>query len=152
MLLTNRTKSAEARHSFRAGGSAYCRRDMSSAKLIQALRQALRGHYVLDEQVFDKEGLLTHLSPKTGAVKTGADSSPAPSLSHREMDVLQALTQGLSNKEVARVLGISQQTVKNHMTSLLGKCQAVDRTQLTVLALRQGLVHLQDIQPNRSRS
>ena len=50
------------------------------------------------------------------------------------------------------MLGISQQTVKNHMTSLLSKFGAVDRTQLAVLALRRGVVRLQDLQPYRSRS
>jgi DNA-binding NarL/FixJ family response regulator len=147
VMLTAKAKPGEARHTFQAGGSAYCPRDISPAVLMQALRQALHGHYVLDDQVFDKEGLLTHLGPRHRTKR-----SPAPPLSPREMDILQAVTQGLSNKEIARVLGLSQPTVKNHMTSLLGKFRAVDRTQLAVLALRQGLVRLHAVQPYRSRS
>jgi DNA-binding NarL/FixJ family response regulator len=147
VVLTARDEPDEARQTFEAGGSVYCRRDISPAKLMQALRQARRGHYVLDDQVFDKEGLLAHL-----ALRLSVQPSLETQLSRREMDILQSLTQGLSNKEIARVLGISQQTVKNHMTSLLGKFQAGDRTQLTVLALRHGLVRLQDIQSNHSRS
>ena len=147
VMLTAKAEQGEARHAFRAGGSAYCRADISPAKLMQVLRQALRGHYVLDDQVFDKEGLLAHL-----ALRSRARLSLEKQLSRREMDILQSLTQGLSNKEIARVLGISQQTVKNHMTSLLGKFRAVDRTQLAVLALRHGLVRLQDITPYQSRS
>ena len=147
VMLTAKAGPGEARHAFQAGGSAYCRCDISPARLMQVLRHALRGHYVLEDQVFDKEGLLAHL-----ALRTRAKPSLEKQLSHREMDILQSLTQGLSNKEIARVLGISQQTVKNHMTSLLGKFRAVDRTQLAVLALRHGLVRLQDIQPYHSRS
>jgi DNA-binding NarL/FixJ family response regulator len=147
VMLTAKVGQGEARHTFKAGGSAYCRCDISPARLMQVLRHALRGHYVLDDQVFDKEGLLAHL-----ALRTRTGPALEKQLSRREMDILQSLTQGLSNKEIARVLGISQQTVKNHMTSLLGKFRAVDRTQLAVLALRQGLVRLQDIQPYHSRS
>jgi len=147
VMLASKARQGEARHAFQAGGSAYCRRDISAAMLMQALRQALRGHYVLDDQVFDKEGLLAHL-----ALRRSAKPALDRQLSRREMDILQSLTQGLSNKEIARMLGISQQTVKNHMTSLLSKFGAVDRTQLAVLALRRGVVRLQDLQPYRSRS
>ncbi|MCP4601183.1 MAG: response regulator transcription factor, partial [Proteobacteria bacterium] len=65
-------------------------------------------------------------------------------LSPRETEILRLITRGLSNKEVAYTLGISHQTVKNHMTSILRKLDVEDRTQAAVLALRKGWVRLQD--------
>jgi DNA-binding CsgD family transcriptional regulator len=65
-------------------------------------------------------------------------------LSPREMEILTNVTRGLSNKEIATSLGISQQTVKNHMTAILFKLGLEDRTQAAVHALRQGWVPLQE--------
>jgi DNA-binding NarL/FixJ family response regulator len=65
-------------------------------------------------------------------------------LSPREMEILQFVTRGLSNKEIASRLGISHQTVKNHMTAILHKLDVEDRTQAAVYALRHGWVRLQD--------
>ena len=65
-------------------------------------------------------------------------------LSPREMEILQYITRGSSNKEIARALGISRQTVKNHMSAILRKLAVNDRTQAAVLALRRGWIRLQD--------
>jgi DNA-binding NarL/FixJ family response regulator len=144
MMLAADANNVEARDTFRAGGSAYCGQNISTCMLKQALHQVALGHYVLGDQVFDKEGLLAKLAarPKTNLTLPARQTRQL--LSRREMDILQCLTQGLSNKEIALVLGISQQTVKNHMTSMLSKLRAVDRTQMAVYALRHGLVRLQD--------
>jgi DNA-binding NarL/FixJ family response regulator len=66
-------------------------------------------------------------------------------LSPREMEILQYIAQGKSNKEIAFELGISRQTVKNHMTSILRKLAVNDRTQAAIYALRRGWIRLQDI-------
>ena len=63
-------------------------------------------------------------------------------LSPREMEILEMVTRGSSNKEVAFRLNISQQTVKNHMTAILRKLHVEDRTQAAVYALRHGWVRL----------
>jgi len=65
-------------------------------------------------------------------------------LSPREMEILQYVTRGMSNKEIAYSLGISHQTVKNHMTAILHKLDVEDRTQAAVYALRHGWVRLQE--------
>jgi DNA-binding NarL/FixJ family response regulator len=63
-------------------------------------------------------------------------------LSAREMEVLAQITKGLSNKEIAMNLGISHQTVKNHVTSILRKLGVDDRTQAALFALRRGWIRL----------
>jgi len=69
---------------------------------------------------------------------------PFQPLSKREMEVLAQLTQGLSNKEIAGGLGISHQTVKNHVTAILRKLGVEDRTQAAIYALRRGWVRLHE--------
>jgi len=65
-------------------------------------------------------------------------------LSTREMQILTCVAHGKSNKEIAQELKISQQTVKNHMTSILRKLNVEDRTQAAVTAIRHGWVRVND--------
>ena len=65
-------------------------------------------------------------------------------LSPRETEILELVIQGMSNREIAYNLGISHQTVKNHMTSILSKLGVADRTQAAVYALRHGWVPLRE--------
>jgi DNA-binding NarL/FixJ family response regulator len=70
--------------------------------------------------------------------------SPFHPLSDREMEVLSCVVRGMSNKEIANILGISHQTVKNHVTAILRKFGVEDRTQAVVYALKRGWVTLKD--------
>jgi len=67
----------------------------------------------------------------------GEEEASDTSLSHRELEVLQHVAYGNSNKMVGNILRISEQTVKNHLTSIMSKLQANDRTHAVVIALRQ---------------
>ena len=78
---------------------------------------------------------------KIGPIITDVEDSFVP-LSPREMEILEYVTHGRSNKEIAYALGISHQTVKNHMTAILRKLQVEDRTQAAVYALSRGWVRL----------
>ena len=147
IMLTAYDDAEQVLHAFRAGGSAYCPKDVTPRKLMQVLRQVAQGHYVVGDQVFDHEGLQAWM--EKGVEKAGrshmTESREAFSpLSPREMEILQYVTQGLSNKEIAYSLGISHQTVKNHMTAILHKLDVEDRTQAAVYALRHGWVRVQD--------
>lgn len=134
-------------HAFRAGSSAYCPKDVTPHHLVQVVRWVSQGHYVVGDRVFDHDGLQTWL--EEGVEKAGRpflnDTREAFSpLSPREMEILECVTRGMSNKEIAYSLGISHQTVKNHMTAILQKLDVEDRTQAAVYALKHGWVRLEE--------
>ena len=104
---------------------------------------------MVGDQIFDQEGLQNWLDrnvEKAGRSHVDETHESFSPLSPREMEILQQVTRGLSNKEIAKTLGISHQTVKNHMTAILHKLAVEDRTQAAVYALRHGWVRLQDSQ------
>ena len=133
-------------HAVRAGASAYCPKDVTPETLVDAVRQVSQGFYVIEENVLSKPELAEWIRQRFvgfGAFWEGSEDMFMP-LSNREMDILQLITRGMSNKQVALELGISHQTVKNHMTSILRKLAVNDRTQAAVYALRKGWIRLQD--------
>jgi DNA-binding NarL/FixJ family response regulator len=147
VMLTAYDDAEQVLHAFRAGASAYCPKDVAPSKLVQVLRQVVQGHYVVGDQVFDRDGLqawLDNTVEKAGRPYVDDMREAFSPLSPREMEILQYVTRGLSNKEIALSLGISHQTVKNHMTAILHKLDVEDRTQAAVYALRRGWVRLQD--------
>lgn len=147
VLLTAYDDVEQVLHAFRAGASAYCSKDVEPGKLVDVIRHVARDFYVVGDQVYDREGLEHWLDRGVETVRRphheGEVDAYTP-LSPREMEILQYVTRGLSNKEIAVQLGISHQTVKNHMTSILHKLDVEDRTQAAVYALRHGWVRLQD--------
>ena len=146
IMLTAYDDSEQILHAFRAGGSAYCPKDVTPHRLVEILRQVVQGHFVVGDQVFDQEGLKNWLDrsvEKAGRSHVDEAHESFSPLSPREMEILQQVTRGLSNKEIALLLGISHQTVKNHMTAILNKLDVEDRTQAAVYALQRGWVRLQ---------
>jgi len=146
ILLTAYDDIEQTIHSMRSGAAAYCAKHVKPESLVGIVRQVAKGKFVIGTEVFDKAGLERWLELKTaGAVRSYSDpGEPFHPLSKREMEVLSYLTRGMSNKEIANLLGISHQTVKNHVTSILRKLGVEDRTQAAVYALRRGWVRLHD--------
>lgn len=138
-------------HAIRAGAHAYCAKEIEPDRLVDVIRHVHHGHYVIYEQIFDAEGIQAWLEKGVATVAgqyyldLAETFSP---LSSREMEILQYVTRGLTNKQIARTLQISHQTVKNHMTSILRKLAVEDRTQAAVFALRRGWVRLADTRSN----
>jgi DNA-binding NarL/FixJ family response regulator len=147
VMMTAYDDAEQVLHAFKAGASAYCAKDVDPGKLLEVIRQVAQGHYVVNNQLFDKDGILAWMERGIGQVTrpylddTEEVFSP---LSPREMEILLYVTRGKSNKEIAQALGISHQTVKNHMTAILHKLDVEDRTQAAVYALRHGWVRLQE--------
>lgn len=146
VLLTAYDDSEQKLHAMKVGAAAYCVKDVQPETLAQNIREVFNGNYVIGERVLNKEELEQWLEPESEALHSFYSElgDPYEPLSKREMEVLGELTKGMSNKEIASELGISHQTVKNHVTSILRKLGVEDRTQATLYALRRGWVRLQD--------
>ncbi len=146
IMLTAYHDENQVLHAIRAGASAYYPKDVTVETLLGAIRQVNEGLYVIEENILSKPELaewITERFEEMDAFWEGAEDMFMP-LSGREMEILQLITRGMSNKEVALQLSISHQTVKNHMTSILRKLAVNDRTQAAVYALRKGWIRLQD--------
>jgi len=121
----------------RAGAVGYLLKDAPSEKLAEAIRVAARGETFLQPSVAAKVvAEFARLSRKT---VTTANPLTEP-LSEREIEILRLIAQGASNREIAGTLFLAEGTVKNHVTSILGKLEARDRTQAALKAKDCGLI------------
>ncbi|HTQ38824.1 MAG TPA: response regulator transcription factor [Pirellulales bacterium] len=114
------------------GASAYVLKSSSKEKLLEAIRQAARG-----ESTWTREEL-RRVSGALAAPRLSADHEVP--LTQRESEVVQKLTLGFTNKEIAQSLKISYETVKEHVQNVLRKIGVTDRTQAAVWAVRRGIV------------
>ena len=126
----------------RAGAVGYLLKDVASEKLIEAIKAAARGETFLQPSVAAKVvAEFTRLSPQVSPppARNAAQSLVEP-LSERELEILAQVATGASNKEIATSLVITEGTVKNHLTSILGKLAVRDRTQAVLKAKELGLI------------
>lgn len=145
ILVTGYDDDEQVTHSMLAGAAAYCAKDVRPDDLLQVIRYVIGGKYVIYKNVYSQEELEKWLDkgrPVDWRPNSELEESKHP-LSGREMEVLIYLTKGLSNKEIAIALGISHQTIKNHVTAILHKLGVEDRTQAAVYALRRGWVRIE---------
>lgn len=135
----------------RAGAKGYLLKDAPEETIIEAVRGVMRGESQLDPGVARKVLQAFHSLPqkrdqvdRTRQPATGDELPPLEKLTRREEEVLDLVAGGLSNREIAERLSLSEGTVKNHVSNILGKLQANDRTQAVIIALKRGLVSLDD--------
>ncbi len=140
-------------NSIKAGAAAYFPKDISPEKLIEVVRQVSRGNYIINENVLSKPTVASRVLNQFRELSTNeSENEPifAP-LTNREVEILDCIARGNSNKEIARNLSISDQTVKNHITSILKKLNANDRTQAVITALRHGWIKMSNDVPGPGR-
>ena len=146
VLLTGYDDIEQAIHAMLAGAAGYCAKEIQPDALARTIRAVAEGKFAIAGNVFNRRELDAWIDEQMeGARRSYSEpGSPFHPLSDREMEVLSCVVRGMSNKEIATLLGISHQTVKNHVTSILRKFSVEDRTQAVVYALKRGWVKLQD--------
>lgn len=126
----------------RAGASAFFGKDTPPEDLVAGIRRVAAGEYLINETVLTRPQVASRVLREfreLNLVEKEIEPLFAP-LSNREIEILDYIARGNSNKEIARALKISDQTVKNHITSILRKLAVNDRTAAVVFALRRGWI------------
>jgi len=126
IVLTTYDGDEDIHRALEAGAQAYILKGMSHNELVNAIRTVHSGLKYIPASVS----------------KSLAERPPHSELSAREMEVLELIVKGRSNREIGEALGISEATVKWHVNIILSRLNVSDRTQATVAALQRGIVHL----------
>ncbi|MCW5637252.1 MAG: response regulator transcription factor [Rubrivivax sp.] len=130
VVLTSVLEPAEVRRAMDAGAGGYLLKSASTQELVTVMRSAARGQRVLAPEVSDA------LAADERAAVPGAD------LTQRERELLGLMARGLSNQQISNRLGIAMPTVKFHVTNILAKLHADNRTEAVLTALRSKIVSL----------
>ena len=142
-------------NAIKAGAAAYFVKGMEAKDWISVVRRVVRGEYLINEALLNRPAVATRVlnqfrnletqqaaqRRRGGTDELGANPLYSP-LTGREIEILDWVSKGTSNKQIARQLAISDQTVKNHITSILRKLNANDRTQAVIMAIQHGWVKL----------
>jgi two-component system, NarL family, response regulator LiaR len=131
VLLTSAPDDAHLVAAMSAGATSYLEKTAALSDVVTTIRAAAQGHSSLPPGTTSR--LLNALRATTHP------AGPIDQLTPRERDVLTALTQGRSNREIARALHVGDETVKSHVSSILAKLGVADRTQAVIYALRHGI-------------
>jgi DNA-binding NarL/FixJ family response regulator len=132
----------------KAGASAHLLRQAAPDELLDTIRRVARGEHLIDDQVLTRPAFASKVLHKFNTLGEHAPQDVArlfAPLSPREIEVLEQISHGNSNKQIARNLTISDQTVKNHITSILKKLAVNDRTEAVVYSLRQGWIRMDGV-------
>ncbi len=147
ILMTAYDDEEQLFNAIRVGAAAYFLKDLAPHDLMDGIRRVFRGEYLINESVLSKPMMASRVL-KQFTELPGDDEEVEPlfvPLSNREIEVLEQIAKGHSNKEIARALRISDQTVKNHITSILRKLAVNDRTQAVVYAIRHGWIKMEEL-------
>jgi len=162
VFVTRGYSQAELFEAARVGAAAYLRASTDVDLFVATLRRAAAGQFPIDEEVVRFPAvagrILAHFREDSS---TATEAAPAPAeapapradaeplgplfvkLSPREIEILDLVARGNSNKIIGRKLSISDQTVKNHVSAILRKLEVNDRTEAVVYALRNGWIRME---------
>jgi DNA-binding NarL/FixJ family response regulator len=164
VLVTRAASQSELFEAARVGAAAYLRASTDKELFVATLKRAAAGEFPIDDEVVRYPAVASRILaqfrlgsagdiPGAGPMPVEAPEPPAAPaggpllvpLSAREIEVLDLAARGNSNKIIARKLGISDQTVKNHVSAILRKLEVNDRTEAVVYALRNGWIRIEAV-------
>lgn len=134
LVLTSFSENHQIFSAIKAGATGYLMKDTSADELIQAIRDTFHNKPALQPEIARK--LMED-------IKNPSNHEPENALTEREIEVLQELALGKTNKQIAEDLVLSERTVRTHITNILAKLRLSNRTQAVLYALREGIAHIQ---------
>ncbi len=133
----------------KTGVVAYLEKSVTSEELVKAVREVSTGQYPINEIVLSRPEVAVHVLRQFqnihGTNGKTIESIVAP-LTSRETQILNCIADGNSNKQIASILQISEQTAKNHVSNILRKLNANDRAHAVVLAIRHGWISAEELE------
>jgi DNA-binding NarL/FixJ family response regulator len=130
-------------NAIKARAAGYVSRNIASEELVNIIRRAAKGEYPLNDNFLSQPKVAAQVLEQFQDFSwgKGVESFVSP-LTPRETEILNYMAKGYLNKQIANMLDISEQTIKNHVTSILRKLDANARTQAVITAVRRGIISL----------
>lgn len=130
LILTTFNEDAYIFETLKAGASGYLLKDAPPETLLEAIHEAIKGGTIIEPSIASK--VVQNITVIDGVMQ----NTIRETLTSRELEIAQMISQGLSNKEISELLFLSEGTIKNHLTSVLEKLNLRDRTQLAILMIK----------------
>lgn len=141
VIVTANESDDELFEAIRAGAAAYCGMNIDEEVLLNVVQRSASGEYVINEQLLEKPYVASRIIDQFRHNTIDGDEELARQympLTRRELEILGKVSDGMTNSQIGEDLGISVQTVKNHVTSILRKLAVNDRTHAVVTAIKRG--------------
>ena len=146
VMLTTSPNDGELFEVIKTGAVAYLDKNTAADELVEAIQQAQRGEYPINDSLTARPKVAEHVLKQFQSIVSmgrAMETIVAP-LTSRETQILSYIAEGNSNKQIARILEISEQTIKNHVSAILRKLNANDRAHAVVLAIRHGWISAEE--------
>ena len=143
IILASNPNDAQLFQALKAQAVAYLNKEVTTDQLVDVIRRVANGEHPINENLTTRPQIAERVLDQFQKLswRSEAEDFISP-LTPRETEILSYIAQGYLNKQIAFRLGISEQTIKNHVTSILRKLNANARTEAVVVAIRQGLISL----------
>lgn len=141
IILTGHEEDEHVFEGIKAGAQGYLLKDSEPEDLARAIRTVHAGDTIIAPDLAQKM-LNTFQANRSGDPRHLA----APPLTERELEVIRALAQGMSDRQIAHSLGISEKTVRNHTSNIYRKLHIFDRTQAVIYAIREGVIDVEELE------
>jgi len=145
VALTSSLNDEQLFQAIKSGVVAFLSEDIAADELAGILRRIGRGEYPINNSLLDRPNTARQVLQLFQSFSLKGMESLIVPLSQRETEILKYVAEGNPNKRIAHTLGIGEQTIKNHITSILRKLNANDRTHAVVLAIRSGWLNVSEI-------
>jgi len=144
VMLTSNPNDAQLFQALKAQAVAYLSKEITADQLVDTIRRVAHGEHPINEGLITRPKVAEQVLSQFQELywRSEAEGFISP-LTPREIEILRYIAQGYLNKQIAIELGISEQTIKNHVTSILRKLNANARTEAVVLAIKQGLISIE---------